>query len=171
MRPLRPDDRQRVLEWRNRPEVARYMLSDHRISESEHARWFDAALTATSARHWIAELGGEPVGLFSLSEISEEHRRASWGFYVADPRLRGHGVASTAWRFLLRHAFEELGIEKLCSEVLATNDAVVRMHERFGFHVDGVLRQHVRKNDRRVDVVALSLLRDEWREREGRADD
>ena len=81
---------------------------------------------------------------------------------MADPGLRGRGIASTAWRFLLRYAFEDLGVEKLCSEVLATNEAVVRMHQRFGFHMDGVLRRHVRRNDRRVDVVALSLLRDEW---------
>lgn len=165
LRPLRADDEERLLDWRNRPEVARYMLSDHVISAAEHARWFAGAVAATSARYWIAELDGQPVGLFGLADISAEHRRASWGFYVADPSLRGRGVASAGWRFLLHYAFEQLGLEKVCSEVLATNDAVVRMHERFGFHVDGVLRRHIRKGDRRFDVVVLSLLREEWQDR------
>ena len=62
----------------------------------------------------------------------------------------------------MRHAFVDLGLEKLCCEVLASNEGVVKMHERYGFTIDGVLRRHVVKADRRVDVVAMSLLRDEW---------
>jgi RimJ/RimL family protein N-acetyltransferase len=62
----------------------------------------------------------------------------------------------------MRHVFEELGLEKLCCEVLASNDGVVKMHQRYGFQVDGVLRRHVIKNGERVDVVTMSLLRDDW---------
>jgi RimJ/RimL family protein N-acetyltransferase len=38
------------------------------------------------------------------------------------------------------------------------------MHQRYGFQVDGVLREHVVKDGERVDVVTLSLLRKDWRE-------
>ena len=43
MRPLADGDRDRLLAWRNQPEVARWMYSDHVISPDEHARWFAAA--------------------------------------------------------------------------------------------------------------------------------
>ena len=62
----------------------------------------------------------------------------------------------------MRHVFEELALDKLCCEVLATNEGVVKMHERYGFQVDGVLRRHVIKAGVRIDVVTMSLLRDEW---------
>jgi UDP-4-amino-4,6-dideoxy-N-acetyl-beta-L-altrosamine N-acetyltransferase len=162
LRPLGLDDMTRILAWRNLPEVAAYMYTDHRISDPEHARWFAGAMNDETKRYWIIELDGEPVGLANLYDISTLQRRAYWAFYLADDRVRGKGVGSATERFVMRHVFEELGLDKLCCEVLATNEGVVKMHQRYGFVVDGVLRRHVIKAGERVDVVTMSLLRDDW---------
>ena len=162
LRPLGLEDMIRVLLWRNLPEVARYMYTDHHISDAEHARWFALAMTDATRRYWIIELDGTPVGLANLYDISLPHRRASIALYVAEDRARGAGVGSATDLFLIAYAFDDLGLEKLCAEVIATNEPGVRVHERHGFRVDGVLRRHVVKAGERVDVVTLSLLRDEW---------
>src|SRR5207302_5934831 len=39
LRPLETADRERLLAWRNLPEIARWMYSDHKIGAEEHARW------------------------------------------------------------------------------------------------------------------------------------
>jgi UDP-4-amino-4,6-dideoxy-N-acetyl-beta-L-altrosamine N-acetyltransferase len=162
LRPFRLDDISRVLEWRNLPEVSAYMYSDHPISEAEHARWFGNVMTDQTKRYWIIELDGVPVGVANLTDISTAHRRAYWAFYLADERVRGRGVGSATEQFVMRHVFVDLGLEKLCLEVLATNEGVVRMHQRYGFQIDGTLRQHVIKHGQRVDVLSMSLLREEW---------
>jgi UDP-4-amino-4,6-dideoxy-N-acetyl-beta-L-altrosamine N-acetyltransferase len=162
LRPLELGDIVRVREWRNLPEIRQYMYTDHEIPVPEHARWFGNAISDETKRFWIIELDGEPVGLANVYDISRQHGRAYWAFYLADARVRGRGVGSFAERFVMRQVFEELGLEKLCCEVLATNEAVARMHERYGFQRDGLLRSHIRKGDERVDVIAMSLLRDEW---------
>jgi len=171
LRSLALADTVRVREWRNLPEVAAYMYTDHQISEGEHARWFAGALTGDTRRYWIIELDDEPVGLANLYDISQLHGRAYWAFYLADARVRGRGVGSFTERFVMRHVFAELELDKLCCEVLATNEGVVKMHERYGFRVDGLLRQHVRKGGGRVDVVTMSLLREEWAVGRWSADD
>jgi UDP-4-amino-4,6-dideoxy-N-acetyl-beta-L-altrosamine N-acetyltransferase len=171
LRPLELADITRILAWRNLPEVAAYMYTDHRISEAEHARWFAAAMTDESRAYWIIELDGEPVGLANLYDISTLQKRAYWAFYLADGRVRGRGVGSATERFVLRHVFGVRGLDKLCCEVLATNEGVVKMHQRYGFQVDGVLRRHVIKAGERVDVVTMSLLRDEWAASRWAADD
>lgn len=158
LRPMRLEDIVRVLEWRNLPEVGRYMYSDHHISEVEHARWFGSAMESSSRRYWIIELDGRPVGLANLYDISELHGRAYWAFYLADPSIRGRGVGSFVERSILRYAFKELGLNKLCCEVLGSNQQVIKMHERFGFRVDGTLRRHIRKSAGFEDVVTMSLL-------------
>jgi UDP-4-amino-4,6-dideoxy-N-acetyl-beta-L-altrosamine N-acetyltransferase len=163
LRPMELQDIIRVREWRNLPEIREYMYSDHVISEHEHARWFGNAINDPARSYWIIELDGNPVGLANLYDISESHRRAYWAFYLASPEVRGKGVGSFAERFVINHAFEVLDLEKLCCEVLATNAAVVKMHQRYGFQVDGTLRQHVVKHGARVDVVTMSLLREDWR--------
>lgn len=161
-RPLVIEDIGRILAWRNLPEVASYMYTDHRITAAEHARWFGGAMSDPTRTYWIIELDGMPVGLANLYDISTVHGRAYWAFYLADDRVRGKGVGSTTERFVMRHVFTELQLDKLCCEVLATNDGVVKMHRRYGFQVDGILRRHVRKAGERVDVVSMSLFRDEW---------
>jgi len=162
LRPIELEDMTRILAWRNLPEVSAYMYTDHRITDAEHARWFAGAMSDETKRYWIIELDGEPVGLANLYDIQVLQKRAYWAFYLADDRVRGKGVGSFTERFVMRHVFEDLGLEKLCCEVLASNDGVVKMHERYGFQVDGVLRRHVIKGGERVDVVAMSLLRDDW---------
>jgi UDP-4-amino-4,6-dideoxy-N-acetyl-beta-L-altrosamine N-acetyltransferase len=162
LRELQLADATRILEWRNLPEVATYMYTDHRISEAEHARWFAGAMTDGTKQYWIIELDRIPVGLANLYDISTLHKRCYWAFYLADDRVRGKGVGSFTERFVMRHVFETMRLEKLCCEVLATNEAVVKMHQRYGFAIDGVLRQHVIKAGKRIDVVTMSLLRDTW---------
>jgi UDP-4-amino-4,6-dideoxy-N-acetyl-beta-L-altrosamine N-acetyltransferase len=167
LRPMAIADISRVLGWRNQPDVARYMYTDHTISPTEHAKWFGNALGSSDRTYWIIELDDQPVGLANLYDISEQHRRAYWAFYLADPAVRGRGVGSYTERFVMRFAFAELGLNKLCCEVMSSNEAVVQMHQRFGFQIDGTLRQHIWKQDHFEDVVALSLLRAEWEAREG----
>ncbi len=165
LRPIGLDDMVRVLVWRNMPAVATYMYTDHRITDAEHARWFAGAMNDETKRYWIIELDGEPVGMANLYDISALQKRAYWAFYLADDRVRGKGVGAATERWVLRHVFLDLELDKLCCEVLATNDGVVKMHQRYGFRIDGVLRRHVIKAGDRVDVVTMSLLRDEWTDR------
>ena len=162
LRPIGLEDMNRVLAWRNLPEVSAYMYTDHHITDAEHARWFAGAMSDETKRYWIIELDGEPVGLANLYDIQRLQKRAYWAFYLADDRVRGKGVGSATERFVLRHVFEGLGLDKLCCEVLASNEGVVKMHQRYGFQVDGVLRRHVIKGGERVDVVTMSLLREDW---------
>lgn len=171
LRPMRLDDIIRVREWRNLPEIRKYMYTDHEISELEHARWFGQAVNDPSRCYWIIELDGAPVGLANLYGISEAHKRAYWAFYLASPEVRGRGVGSFAERFVIRHAFEHLGLDKLCCEVLATNAAVVKMHQRYGFQVEGTLRRHIIKDGEPVDVVTMGLLREDWERGRWSADD
>jgi UDP-4-amino-4,6-dideoxy-N-acetyl-beta-L-altrosamine N-acetyltransferase len=163
LRPVRLHDIARLRDWRNMPEVASYMYTDHEISEAEHARWFGEVLGATDSKYWIIEVDGQPVGLANMVGISARHRRASWAFYLADPAARGRGIGSFTERYVLRHAFEELGLHKLCCEVLGSNEAVIGMHKKFGFVVDGVLREHIWKGDHFEDVVSLSMTEDQYR--------
>ena len=162
LRPMALGDAVSVREWRNLPDVAKYMYTDHEISEAEHAAWFGRALSALSSRYWIIELDDAPVGLANIYDISEPHRRAYWAFYLADPAVRGRGVGGFTERFVMRHAFENLGLNKLCCEVLSSNPTVVEMHQKFGFRVDGTLRAHIWKGDHFEDVIAMSMLREEW---------
>lgn len=162
LRDLRPDDEAMLLRWRNLPEVASYMYTDHEITPEEHAAWFARIGNDTSRRYWIIACDGEDVGLVNLYEIDHANSRCFWAFYLASASVRGKGVGSFVEYTVLRHVFDELRLNKLCCEVLGFNEPVIKMHARFGFQQEGLFRQHVFKGGERMDVVRLALLREEW---------
>lgn len=162
MRAPRPEDSARLLAWRNLPEIRRWMYTDHLISQDEHNRWFAGMIADPSRRYWVIELDGAPVGLANLADMSLAHRRTAWAYYLADPAVRGRGIGAFVEFFVIEHVFGELGLDKLCCEVLVENEAVWKMHEAFGFQREGLLRRHIVKQGTPTDVVILGLLAEDW---------
>lgn len=167
LRDLTPDDRPRILTWRNSPEVAAFMYSDHAISRAEHDRWFDGLAGDPRRRYWIIEVNGEPVGLANLADIDRTNRRCAWAYYLASPSVRGLGVGSFVEFQVIEHVFGTLGLDKLWCEVLASNEAVWKLHMLHGFEREALFRRHVLKNGEPVDVIGLGLLAEDWAARRG----
>jgi UDP-4-amino-4,6-dideoxy-N-acetyl-beta-L-altrosamine N-acetyltransferase len=167
LRPLQPDDSERLYAWRNSPEVAAYMYTDHQIGPDEHARWFAAAATDPRRAYWVIEVDAAPVGLANVYDIDRHHGRAAWAYYLADPAVRGKGVGGYVEYWMIQRAFgppetQGLGLRKLWCEVLASNEAVWKMHLKFGFREEARLRAHVIKNGAPQDVLGLGLLATDW---------
>jgi UDP-4-amino-4,6-dideoxy-N-acetyl-beta-L-altrosamine N-acetyltransferase len=138
------------------------MYSDHAISPEEHARWF-AVIAGDERRDYrIVEVDGTPVGVTNFYDIDRAQGRASWAFYLADPSVRGKGVGGMVEFLMIERAFDELGLRKLWCEVLASNEAVWKLHLKFGFTVEARFRSHVVKHGEPQDVVGLGLLAEEW---------
>ena len=162
LRPLEAADSARLLAWRNLPEIARWMYSDHVIGAEEHDRWFVGALGDRRRRYWVIEADGAPVGLANLYDLAPEHGRTSWAYYLAEPSTRGQGIGAFVEYWVIEHVFGDLGLNKLWCEVLIGNEAVWRLHEGFGFQREALFRQHVRKDGEPADVVGLGLLKSDW---------
>lgn len=162
LRRLAAADGERVLAWRNSPEVSAYMYSDHLIGADEHARWLASALQARDRCFWVVEMDDAPVGLANLARIDRDASRCEWAFYLAEPATRGRGVGACVEYLVLGHVFERLELNKLWCEVLVENAGVWRLHEAFGFTREALYRDHLRKGGVFRDVVGLGLLRRDW---------
>ena len=169
-RPMRAEDGARVLAWRNAPEVAAYMYTDHAISAEEHGRWLAGALAAPDRAYWIIEADGAPVGLANLVGIDPVARRCELGHYIAEPAMRGQGVGACVEYILLQHVFGTLKLNKLWCEVLAENEGAWRLHLGFGFQQEARFRDHVWKGGRFQDVLGFGILAGEWAAARGPCD-
>ena len=162
LRGVRPEDKDMIRQWRNLSEVARYMYTDHHITPEEHERWFQRILRDPTCRYWIIVCDRQDVGLVNIYDLDQRNKRCYWAFYIASPDVRGKGVGSFVEYSILRYVFDEIGLNKLCCEVLAFNEVVTNMHKRFGFKQEGRFREHVVKNGVPTDIVCLAMLRREW---------
>lgn len=161
LRDLALADKDMIRSWRNHQEVARYMFTDHEISEGEHEAWIMRVLKDPSCRYWVMQCDGGDSGLLSISQINLHHSRCYWAFY-ANPEARGRGLGSFAEYSVLRFVFEDLKLNRICGEVLSFNQAVLNLHSKFGFVQEGILRRHVFKQRQWHDVICVGMLRQEW---------
>lgn len=156
-----PTYQAQVRELRNHADIRRFMYTDHPIGPQEHASWLASLGGNHRQKVFVILHHGAVAGVVSLNGIDTVHRTADWAFYL-DPALQGKGLGSRVEFWLLDHAFNEAGLEKLNCEVLASNPTVVKLHRRFGFTQEGVRRQNILKDGERMDVVLLGITRDEW---------
>jgi UDP-4-amino-4,6-dideoxy-N-acetyl-beta-L-altrosamine N-acetyltransferase len=160
-----PDQHAALLfEWRQRPDIVRFMYSQGAITWAGHQGWLASLPDDESRRHWMIEYQGRPVGSAYLTEIDRAHGRAMLGMYVADEGARMMGVGAATEFLALEQAFGSLGLQKVSCEVFAVNLAPRRMHARMGFKPEGIFRRHAHCDGAWTDVHRSSLLVEEWHE-------
>jgi len=165
LRPILDEDKDLILKWRNSPDVAPYMYTDHQISEPEHNQWFDSIRSDLRREYWIIESDSVPVGLASLYAIDKDNSKCAWAFYLADPSARGKGIGTFVEFMIIERALNEMGLNKLWCEVLETNEAVWKLHQTFGFEIEARYRQHIFKQGAPLNVIGLALLKSTWMEK------
>jgi RimJ/RimL family protein N-acetyltransferase len=107
------------------------------------------------------KLGGRLVGLVGLDHINAHDSVAELWFIIAVP-CWGKGYATEAGRAAVRFGFEHLGLNRISGYHMARNQASGRVLEKVGMKREGLLRQHIRKNEVFEDVVVHGLLREDW---------
>lgn len=159
VRPLELDDLATVMLWRNHCDVRRFMFSQHEIDMNEHRDWFARTSLDETRKLLIVQEGEVPLGFVQLSNVSQGGV-ADWGFYVRPNAAKGSGL-KLGW-VALEHAFEELGLHKVCGQAIESNHASIAFHKKLGFKQEGVLREQQRIDDAYHTLICFGLIRGEW---------
>lgn len=160
LRTIEPTEVDLMLSWRNAPAVRSNMYTRHEIGIAEHLAWWERIQQRCDQRYFMYEHANTPIGIVSFNGIDKINRNSSWAFYASPEAPRGTG---SRMEFLaLDHAFHELQLHKLYCEVLAFNSSVIALHQKFGFQVEGILREQHLLDAEFVDVYRLGMLATEW---------
>lgn len=99
---------------------------------------------------------GSLIGYGGLVHIAWIHRRAEVSFLLSPECNTGEEHYARYFSIFLRMikvlAFEDLGLERLCTETYAQRTHHILVLEAAGFHLEGILRNHVWIGDRPVDA-------------------
>lgn len=158
------EDETKILTWRNSPEVAAFMYRDDPISPAEHSRWFKSIINDTnSSVVRVLEHNSVASGLSSLSRIDLRHKSCEWGGYLAPDIDRGGGIGRAMLFLALQQAFEEFELNRVVVEVLVGNQTALKLYESIGFVREGYLRERAWHASGPIDVISLSMLRNDWK--------
>ena len=162
-RTIKPEDLEKLRIWRMKPEVTKYLYTDPVISKEDQIRWYEKISGDPTCKYWIVNADGEDLGLAFLYDVNELHKRASWGYWIAEEGARGKGVGKAIELNIQRYVFEVLNLNKLCCEVLKENELVVTIHQKYGSQIEGLCKQHIFKNGEFKDIVVMGILKEDWR--------
>ena len=116
----------------------------------------------TELRFVIETSEGVPIGDVGLLGI-HPHARAELSIKLGEKAYWSRGHGADAIRCLLAHAFGELGLRRVTLIADADNARGIRCYEKCGFRHEGVLRAHRLRYGKPLDMVAMAVLRDEFR--------
>ena len=165
LRAMQEFDLERVLAWRNHPEIRRHMYTQRPIPLEEHRAWFEHVRKDSQRHLLIYEQNQNPSGFVSLAIEDVQECTAVWGFYLAPEAPRGSGLV--LGQCTLHYAFNILGLRKLYGEVLAGNERSQKFHQKLGFRHEATLREHFYDGNTYYNVIRFGLLAEEWRESQG----
>ena len=158
------DKLDKIMNWRTSPEVSPYMYTNPNLTIEDQKKWFENVKNDSTVSYWIIVVDGIDVGVLNLYDIDTGNQRCFWAYYIGDSSARGKGVARQLECNIYDYVFYEMGLNKLCCEVLAFNENVIQIHEKFGSEIEGVFKQHIFKNDTFLDVVRMGILKEKWDE-------
>lgn len=102
------------------------------------------------------------IGHVGLYRIDHRSQKAEFAILIGSGSHQGKGFGERVTRFALAYGFDRLNLNKISLTALSTNQRAIRLYEKLGFRTDGVSRQDEWRDGEFVDVVLMSLLRDEW---------
>ena len=170
LRAIEREDLLRFVNWLNDPDVLQGLLIYLPLSLQDEEKWYENMMKRPMDEHpMVIEIqqaeGWLPIGNCGFMNIDWRCRSGEVGIFIGEKRLWNQGYGTDAMNLLLQHGFNTLNLNRVALDVFDTNLRAVRSYEKAGFVHEGRRRQAFFKDGKYVDILQMSVLRQEWESR------
>jgi RimJ/RimL family protein N-acetyltransferase len=159
-------DAETLARWSYDSEYLRLLDSD--AARPRTAKFYEADVARRAERengflYNIRTLDGDRlIGFISIWVVNWASAEGRVGIGIGERADWGRGYGTDAMQVLLRYAFAELNLARVSLEAFAENARAIRSYQKAGFIQEGVQRQWAQRDGRRIDVVVMSILQEEY---------
>lgn len=168
LRPFTRGDLDAVFAYRQREDVARYLvdgpMTRETCAEAVKLRVLQTAVAEEGDRLVLAVArrdGGELIGEISLTWRSIAARQGEVG-YILNPDFQHLGYATEAVRAMLGIGFATLDLHRIYARCHPANVASYRLMERLGMRREAHLRENLMVRGHWEDEYVYALLARDW---------
>lgn len=149
LRALEPADAEMM--YHAEEDEAAWIYSDYLAPLSmellrQYALTYDADPMRSGQLRLIIDMGGTPVGIFDLFEISPRHLRAETGIYILPPH-RHSGIGHKALLLAKDYCRRRLGLHQLSASIAQKNKDALLCYRKAGFFPSGIRPDWLRTPD------------------------
>lgn len=102
---------------------------------------------------------GEVYGAIALSN-NPAFEQGEIAYWIGEPHW-GKGYATEAAQAVVRFAFEHKKMHKVFARYFSSNPASGKVMEKIGMQKEGVLKDHLKKDEEFKDVVYYGIIRED----------
>ena len=124
------DEKKMVLEWRNHPNIRKWMFIQDIISLDKHLDYIESLERREDRAYFLIKKDSQAIGVIDFTNIDYESKRTEFGIYT-DPSLKG--VGNLLMESIIDYAFDVLKVKTLISEVFEDNIPAIKLYKRYDF--------------------------------------
>ena len=162
LRAFEPDDYKTTIKWR-KDDVIWDMLGGTKyfVSETYEKQWIENTIFNSKDVKLAVCLdeNDKHIGNVYMTNINEINRSCVSHVLIGEKEYWGHGYAREALLLAIDYMFNERNIHRIQANVLVSNVASLKMHEKCGYKLEGTLREAVYKNGKYQDQYVLALVK------------
>ncbi|MGN0739644.1 MAG: UDP-4-amino-4,6-dideoxy-N-acetyl-beta-L-altrosamine N-acetyltransferase [Treponema sp.] len=149
-----------VCDMRNSTGVRTKMYNQDIIPLEQHKKWVTSLKGRTDSCYFLAYADEKILGVVDFTSISADE--CEWGYYLNEKYINsGYGVVLEY--YVLKYAFEIIGVKKLFCAVLDSNKNVYDTHIKyFGFIPDERYSSTKQTKKGLLRFNGLSLSKTDW---------
>lgn len=168
--PFRRDARL-LMQWINDPDTRQFLMRFAPVMLEGEEKWLSEMALGTAHMSPVQNVvfllvnkaTNKRVGTMGLHRIDWKNRNAVTGTLIGAKESRERGLGSDAKTLLLNWAFNELGLNKVESRVLAFNERSLAYAKKCGYAEVGRLKRHIWRDGQWHDEIILEVHAEEWR--------
>lgn len=163
IRALNNDDKVKILNWVNDPDIKILTGGIFPVSEIEHQAWFELKIREPINKIFGIECNDNSklIGIIGLKDTDLINRSSELYIYIGNKDYWGKGYGTQAVSRLVDFCFQELNLNRISLYVFDYNERAIASYKKVGFQVEGILRQSLYKKGKYHNKVLMSILRDD----------
>ena len=150
------------VKWINNEKNNKYLHYDLPLREDKTLVWFRNIKDRTDRVDFTINYNDEPTGLIGLLNIDRKNKKAEYYICLGEEKFKGKGIAYTASKILIDYAYNELDLNKLYLYTETSNNSAQRLFEKIGFEKEGLLRNDLFHNGKKVDRYIYGIILEDY---------
>ena len=154
LRDYQPADKTKLVLLANNQNVSRYLVDTfpYPYTQQDADWWIATGSKANNAVTKVIQDRGEFVGSVGIMpQTGWRNHIAEIGYWLGEAYW-GRGIATEALAIMTDYATSDLKYKKLFAPVLEPNKASMRVLEKCGYQLEGILKHEVFKDGKYFDI-------------------
>lgn len=160
--PLKLSHAMQMAEWMKDITVSQNIGLRKQSSLERTIEWIENAESDKSIYPFAIEVQNTHVGNVILDKVDSYLATARFSIFIGDQEIRSAGVGISATHQVCQYGFEKLSLNKIWLTVHVKNLRAINSYTKFGFQLEGVLRDEFMLGNQRINVFYMGILKSEF---------